>query len=188
MIDRKCKIKVWIGYMNMCLIRKSISLVLPIGWWMWHLRAKVIESNLLMWIRYLWGRWGNNKRILFKLGMPITRSEILDRGRHEGRVHWESAGEIAFKAIPKKWRGLQKEEMLWRTLRKAKDFCKITQAQSDGGAKNTFCNNLAVHWVTGILEQLIKGHQEINVALAMDHIRATAMIKPRSCKCFLVKK
>jgi len=44
--------------------------------------------------------------------MLITQSEILDRGRHEGRVHWESAEEIAFKAIPKKLRGLQKEEML----------------------------------------------------------------------------
>jgi len=156
---------------------------------MWHRRARLIESNRLMFqIKYRWGRWGSNKRILFKLAMLITQSEILDRGRHEGRVHWESAEEIAFKAIPKKLRGLQKEEMLWRTLRKAKDFCKITQARSDGGAKNMFCNSLVVHWVTDILEQLIKGHQEINVAPAMDHIRATAMIKPRSYKCFLVKK
>jgi len=63
-------------------------------------------------IKYRLGRWGSNKRILFKLAMLITQSEILDRGRHEGRVHWESAEEIAFKAIPKKLRGLQKEEML----------------------------------------------------------------------------
>lgn len=189
MEERKYRIKVWIGYMNICLILKNNSQWLAIGWWMWHQRARPIESNRLMFqIKYLWGRWGNSKRILFKLVMLITQSEILGRGRHEGRVHWESVGERAFKAIPKKLRGLQKEEMLWRTLRRARDFSKTTQARSDGAAKNTFCNSLEAHWVMDILEQLINGQHVTNVVPAMGHIQATATIKPRSYRCFLAKK
>jgi len=175
--------------MSICLILRSNSPWLTTGWWMWLRRARRIESNRLMFqIKYRCGRCRSNKLIHFKLPMPTTRSEILARGRHEGRAHWESAEEIACRAIPKRLRGPPKVEMLSHTLRKAKDFCKITRARSDGGAKNTFCNSPVAHWVMDILEQSTKGHQETNVAPAMDPIRATAMIKPRSYKCFLVKK
>jgi len=120
--------------------------------------------------------------------MLITRFEIQGRGRREGRARWESAGERACRAVPKRLRGRRKEAMLWRTLRRARGFCKITRARSDGGAKSRVCNSLVVHWATAILEQLTKGQQEIVVAPATDPSRATAMIKPRSCKCFLAKK
>ena len=156
---------------------------------MWRRRARRIgSSHLIFLIKYRWGR-GRSKPLLFKsVAMLITRFEIQGRGRREGRARWESAGERACRAVPKRLRGRRKEAMLWRTLRRARGFCKITRARSDGGAKNRVCNSLVVHWATAILEQLTKGQQEIVVAPATDPSRATAMIKPRSCKCFLAKK